>query len=212
MILAPSLLAADFLNLSKDLQTLKDHGVQWLHYDVMDGYFVPNHSFGKDILCQIKQRFDFVYDVHLMVSSPRIFIEYFSNLADVLTIHIEACKDIEEAIELIKVIQGYGIKAGISFKPKTDVSTIFPLLSIVDLVLVMSVEPGFGGQSFIHNSLDNVKILKELKDKNGYRFMIQIDGGINLQTSKLAQAAGVENFVVGSYLFKSLSTKISEFQ
>lgn len=212
MILAPSLLAANFLNLSKDCQILKDHGIQWLHYDVMDGHFVPNHSFGVDILKQIKQNFDFIYDVHLMVSNPRTFIEYFSKVADVLTIHIEACKDINEAIELIDVIHGYGIKAGICIKPKTDVAAIEPLLKHVDLVLVMSVEPGFGGQSFMVEMLDKVRILKNIKDNHQYSFMIQIDGGINKETGEMSRLAGVENLVVGSYLFKDLTTRISEFQ
>jgi ribulose-phosphate 3-epimerase len=212
MILAPSLLAANFLNLSKDCQTLKDHGIQWLHYDVMDGYFVPNHSFGVDILKQIKQNFDFVYDVHLMVSNPRLFIEYFSKVADVLTIHIEACKDVQEAIELINIIHNHGIKAGICIKPNTSVSAIEPLLSHVDLVLVMSVEPGFGGQSFMFEMLEKVRSLKEFKKKHDYHYMIQIDGGINKETGEQARLAGVENLVVGSYLFKDLTSRISEFQ
>lgn len=212
MILAPSLLAANFLNLSKDCQILKDHGIQWLHYDVMDGHFVPNHSFGVDILKQIKQNFDFIYDVHLMVSNPRTFIEYFSKVADVLTIHIEACESTEEAIELIGIIQNHGIKAGICIKPKTDVTAIEPLLNIVDLVLVMSVEPGFGGQSFMDEMLDKVTLLKSIKEKHGYRYMIQIDGGINKETAERSRLAGVENLVVGSYLFKDLTTRISEFQ
>jgi ribulose-phosphate 3-epimerase len=212
MILAPSLLAANFLNLSKDCQILKDHGIQWLHYDVMDGHFVPNHSFGVDILKQIKQNFDFIYDVHLMVSNPRTFIDYFSKVADVLTIHIEACESTEEAIELIGIIQNHGIKAGICIKPKTDVTAIEPLLNIVDLVLVMSVEPGFGGQSFMDEMLDKVTLLKSIKEKHGYRYMIQIDGGINKETAERSRLAGVENLVVGSYLFKDLTTRISEFQ
>jgi ribulose-phosphate 3-epimerase len=212
MILAPSLLAANFMNLSKDCQTLKDHGIQWLHYDVMDGYFVPNHSFGVDILKQIKQNFDFVYDVHLMVSNPRLFIEYFSKVADVLTIHIEACKDVQEAIELINIIHNHGIKAGICIKPNTSVFAIEPLLNLVDLVLVMSVEPGFGGQCFMVEMLEKVKLLKEFKNKNDYHYMIQIDGGINKETGEQARLAGVENLVVGSYLFKDLTSRISEFQ
>lgn len=212
MILAPSLLAANFLNLSKDCQALKEHGVKWLHYDVMDGHFVPNHSFGVDILKQIKQNFDFIYDVHLMVSNPRTFIEYFSKIADVLTIHIEACKDTEEAMELIQIIQSHGIKAGISVKPKTELSAIEPLLNNVDLVLVMSVEPGFGGQTFMSEMLDKVKVLKKIKDRYNHQYMIQIDGGITKETGELSRLAGVENIVVGSYLFKDLATKISEFQ
>ncbi len=212
MILAPSLLAANFLNLSKDCQILKEHGVQWLHYDVMDGHFVPNHSFGVDILKQIKQNFDFIYDVHLMVSNPRTFIEYFSTVADVLTIHIEACKDINEAIELIDIIQNHGIKAGICIKPNTDVAAIEPLLRYVDLVLVMSVEPGFGGQSFMVEMLDKVRLLKNIKDNHQFSFMIQIDGGINKETGEMSRLAGVENLVVGSYLFKDLTSRISEFQ
>lgn len=212
MICAPSLLAANFVCLEKQLTTLQNKGITWLHYDVMDGYFVPNHSFGADILKQIKAQFNFAYDVHLMVSSPKIFIEFYKSLADVITIHIEACNTIEEAKTMIQLIQSYGIKAGISIKPKSEVESILPLLDEVDLVLVMSVEPGFGGQVFMMNSLEKVKELKTYKDKHQSKFMIQIDGGVNKDNGQLCKEAGVENCVVGSYLFQDLEHRIQEFQ
>lgn len=212
MICAPSLLAANFVCLEKQLTTLQDKGITWLHYDVMDGYFVPNHSFGADILKQIKAQFNFVYDVHLMVSSPKIFIDFYKSLADVITIHIEACHSLEEARTLIHLIQSYGIKAGISIKPNSGVQSILPLLNEVDLVLVMSVEPGFGGQAFMIESLDKVKELKTYKESHHSKFMIQIDGGVNKQNGQLCKDAGVENCVVGSYLFQDLENRIQEFQ
>ncbi len=212
MICAPSLLAANFVCLEKQLATLQDKGITWLHYDVMDGYFVPNHSFGADILKQLKAQFNFVYDVHLMVSSPKIFIDFYKSLADVITIHIEACHNMEEAKTLIHLIQSYGIKAGISIKPKSGVESILPLLDRVDLVLVMSVEPGFGGQAFMMDSLDKVKELKTYKEKHHSKFMIQIDGGVNKQNGQLCKEVGVENCVVGSYLFQDLENRIQEFQ
>jgi ribulose-phosphate 3-epimerase len=212
MIIAPSLLAANFLCLEKQCEELLKHDLNWLHYDVMDGYFVPNHSFGADILRQLKQKYPFFYDVHLMVSQPKIFIEFYRSLADVITIHIEACSHPQEAIELLKKIRSYGIKAGLSIKPNTSVEVIETCLPFCDLVLVMSVEPGFGGQPFMIDSLEKVKYLQELKLRNQYSFMIQIDGGINLETAKLAQEAGVENCVVGSALFKDFPNQLKAYQ
>lgn len=211
MIYAPSLLAANFLNLEKQCETLLEHHLNWLHYDVMDGYFVPNHSFGAGILAQIKERFNFIFDVHLMVSSPRIFIDYYKSLADVITIHVEACASLQEAKELCQLIRSYGIKAGLSVKPNTPINKIESLLNEVDLVLVMSVEPGFGGQSFIVNSLDKVRALKASKEKHGYNYIIQIDGGMNNTTIQRAQEAGVENCVVGSYMFADFPQRLKEF-
>ncbi len=212
MIIAPSLLAANFLCLEKQCEELLKQQLTWLHYDVMDGYFVPNHSFGADILKQLKQKFPFFYDVHLMVSQPKIFIEFYKTIADVITIHIEACSHPQEAIELLKKIRSYGIKAGLSIKPKTSVEMIESCLPFCDLVLVMSVEPGFGGQSFMMDSLDKVKQLKELKIKHDFDYMIQIDGGINQETAKLADAAGVENCVIGSALFKDFPSQLGVYR
>lgn len=212
MIIAPSLLAANFLCLEKQCEVLLDHKLNWLHYDVMDGYFVPNHSFGADILRQLKQKYPFIYDVHLMVSQPAIFIEFYKSLADVITIHIEACTSEQEAISLLCKIREYNIKAGLSIKPNTSIKAIEACLPYCDLVLVMSVEPGFGGQAFMVDSLDKVVLLKNLKQKHHYQYMIQIDGGINQETAKLAQDAGVENCVVGSALFKDFPQELGAFK
>lgn len=211
MIYAPSLLAANFLELGSQCETLLKHHFNWLHYDVMDGYFVPNHSFGAIILSQIKAKYPFTCDVHLMVSSPAVFIEYYKDLADVITIHIEACAHMQEAMQLCRLIRSYGIKAGISIKPNTDVEAIVTLLAQVDLVLVMSVEPGFGGQRFIMDSLTKVRTLKALKEAHGYTYMIQIDGGITSENAMMVQAAGCENCVVGSYMFANFPSRLQEF-
>lgn len=211
MIYAPSLLAANFLELGNQCDILLKNNFKWLHYDVMDGYFVPNHSFGAAILSQIKAKYPFICDVHLMVATPDIFIEYYKSLADVITIHIEACAHSEEAKQLCRRIQSYGIKAGISIKPNTSIAAIEDLLKEVDLVLVMSVEPGFGGQAFMPNSLDKVKTLKALKERYGYSYIIQIDGGITATNANLVQDAGVENCVVGSYMFANFPQRLQEF-
>jgi ribulose-phosphate 3-epimerase len=212
MIIAPSLLAADFICLEKQCDVLLEHELNWLHYDVMDGYFVPNHSFGADILRQLKAKYPFIYDVHLMVSQPAIFIEFYKSLADVITIHIEACSSEQEAIGLLNKIKSYDIKAGLCIKPNTSVKAIEACLPYCDLVLVMSVEPGFGGQPFMMESLDKVTLLKQLKEKYEYNYMIQIDGGINQDNVKICQDAGVENCVVGSSLFKDFPHQLGGFK
>ncbi|WP_423362882.1 ribulose-phosphate 3-epimerase [Mycoplasma sp. P36-A1] len=202
-IIAPSILSANFLNLKEDINKIDNSKAEWIHFDVMDGHFVPNISFGPTILEVFKNNSNRFLDVHLMVNNPKFFIDLFIDAkADLIVFHYEATKDIEETKQLIQYIQEKGLKAGVSIKPKTNVEDIMPILDIVDLVLIMSVEPGFGGQSFMLNSLDKVKYLKEYQAKNKAKYLIQIDGGINEETAQQAANAGAQVLVAGSYLFK----------
>ena len=172
--IAPSLLAANFTNLDSELNKLKDANIKYLHYDVMDGHFVPNISFGPAILKQIK-KYGFIYDVHLMVSDPKFYAEKFiESGADIITFHYEVVDDPYLVIDYIK---SYGIKAGISIKPNTDISVLDDLLDYVDLILVMSVEPGKGGQKFLEQTYDKLKYLKD--KKKCYHYVVEVDGGVN---------------------------------
>ena len=200
--LAPSLLSANFYNLEKDLKVLKEEKIKYLHLDVMDGMFVPNISLGVPVIESIKKNTgeDFVLDTHLMVERPERYISNFKNAgADILTIHQEATGDF---CEVLTIIKEQGMKAGISVNPETDINKIDECLKIADLVLVMSVHPGFGGQKFIAETLEKVRYLKEERDKNNYKYMIEIDGGINLENVKMVCEAGVDIVVAGSAVFK----------
>ncbi len=201
MIISPSILAADFLNLETEISHFKEQTDLWLHLDVMDGHFVPNMTFGIPIIKQLAKKTRLPLDVHLMVTNPEFYLE---NLCDTslnnMTFHYEAHSD---QLSFVKNIKKY-FKAGISLKPKTSIDVLdHELLSELDLILIMSVEPGFGGQKFMNDSLDKVSKLKKLREENNYSYTIQIDGGINDQTSKLAIEAGVDNMVAGSYIFKN---------
>lgn len=201
--LAPSLLSANFYNLENDLAALKDENVKYLHLDVMDGMFVPNISLGVPVIESIKKntRDDYILDTHLMVERPERYITNFKEAgADILTIHQEATKDY---CEVLTIIKDQGMKAGISVNPETDIKKIDDCLSIADLVLVMSVHPGFGGQKFIDGSLDKVKYLQDVRIKNGYKYMIEIDGGITIENVKSVCEAGVDIVVAGSAVFKN---------
>lgn len=196
-IIAPSLLAAkDILKESKQIENLENI---WLHFDVMDGKFVPNTSFSLSDLNLIRTNTKLFLDVHLMIENPEVYFnDYVVNGADLVTIHYEATNDLKS---LIKAIKDKGVKVGVSIKPKTDVELIIPYLKDIDLVLVMSVEPGFGGQSFITSSLDKIAKLRKEIDDNNYKCLIEVDGGINNETGKLCKEAGVDILVAGSYLF-----------
>lgn len=201
MILAPSVLSLDYSNFNEEL-TILNNKVKWIHFDVMDGHFVPNLSFGPHIFKNFRTNSSLYLDVHLMVSDP----DYFSSVfikegADGITFHYEAYKDIDKCLNLINKIKSQYVKAGISIKPSTDIKMIEPLLKYVDLVLIMSVEPGFGGQDFIESSLDKARWLKEYKDNNNLNYHIEIDGGINSQTAYKAIDAGCDVLVAGSYIF-----------
>ena len=206
-IAAPSILSADF---SKLLEEVKDVSTaKFLHIDVMDGHFVPNITIGPLIVKSIKGKVDMVFDCHLMISDPKKYTESFAKSgADIITFHYEALNSKEEILDLIDYIHSFKIHAGISIKPNTSVDVLDDeILSKVDLVLVMSVEPGFGGQKFMENSLPKIKKLRELKDKFKYNYIIEVDGGINKETAVLVKVAGVEAIVAGTYVFKSQDRK-----
>ncbi|MCU0104495.1 ribulose-phosphate 3-epimerase [Acholeplasma vituli] len=198
MFIAPSILTANFNQLGSEIETISKS--DYLHLDVMDGHLVPNISFGPHVLSGIKHLTKIPLDTHLMIQNPLDFIDQFVEIgSSIITVHVEANK-VQESINRIKAS---GVKAGITLKPKTKLDEIFPFLDQVDLVLVMSVEPGFGGQKFMEDQLDKVRKLVEIRRAYKYHYLIEIDGGINGQTAKLAKEAGVDIAVVGSYVFNS---------
>ena len=196
---APSILAANFMNLEKELNDIKKAGAEIIHFDVMDGHFVPNITFGPMILAQAKKNCDLIFDVHLMVEEPLKFIPWYAKAnTDIITFHLEASPFPKREIELIK---SFGIKAGISIKPQTDVKLLDDIIDDVDMVLVMAVNPGFGGQEFGVEAVERIKYLKE-KTKNT-NTLIEVDGGINSKTAKLCIEAGADILVAGSAIFGS---------
>ncbi len=200
MKVAPSILSADFTCLEESIKRVNK--ATFLHVDVMDGIFVPNISFGPSIQKQIRSKFsEMIFDTHLMIIDPIKYIKEFADAgSDYITFHIEAKSDINETIDLI---HSYGIKAGISIKPGTDPKVLIPYLKKLDLVLVMSVEPGFGGQKFMPSAIDKIKWLDEYKNKNNLSYIISVDGGINKETYPLVLNAGANLAVMGSFLFKA---------
>ena len=200
-IISPSVLSADFGHLADDIAMLDRSEAEWVHIDVMDGVFVPNISFGFPLMPPIRKGTKKVLDTHLMIVNPEKYIERFAKAgADIVTIHLEATDDLHGAIATIKKA---GDKAGVSIKPKTPVSAIVPYLNELDLVLIMSVEPGFGGQSFIEGSTEKVAELRREMDRCGSQAMIEIDGGITLDNAAEVYAAGCEVLVAGSTVFAS---------
>lgn len=195
MILSPSILAADFTKIDQEIKELDSYNVQWVHLDVMDGVFVPATTFGPDLVEQLRPLTKMFFDVHLMIVDPIKHVDAYVNAgADLITFHVEA---VEDSMEIINYIKSKGIKVGISLKPATNVDTIKHLLPYVDLVLVMSVEPGKGGQSFITGALDKIKEL------SGGDFLIEVDGGVNETTGKQCIDAGADVLVAGSFVFKN---------
>lgn len=203
-IVAPSILSLDYANVSEQLKQLNESKAEWMHFDVMDGHFVPNLTFGPDLLKGFKKCTDMVMDVHIMVEDPAFFSDVFLKAgADILTFHYEACKDEKEVRMICEEIHACHAKAGVSVKPGTPISVLDPLLDVIDVVLIMSVEPGFGGQSFMEDMLDKVRYIKKQIAEQNRSTLIEIDGGINADTAKLAKAAGVDVLVAGSYVFRN---------
>ncbi len=199
--IAPSILSADFSILGEEIKSIEKAKADWVHIDVMDGHFVPNISFGEPIVKSIRKITNMPFDVHLMIENVDYYINDFASAgADYITIHQEAGNHIDRSIQLIKSL---GIKAGISLNPATPVSSIEHLLPELDLVLIMSVNPGFGGQKFIPYTLDKIRLLKELRGKYNYNYLIEVDGGVNIENAQMIIDAGVDVLVAGSAVFKS---------
>ncbi len=210
---APSILSANFNNLLEEVKDIEM--ADYLHIDVMDGHFVPNISLGTCVYKWLKNKVDLVFDVHIMISDPKKYaLDFIKAGADILTFHYEALNNREEINNLIDLIHENNCKVGISIKPNTSVTVLDEFLDKIDLALVMSVEPGFGGQSFIPGALDKIKYLKNKKVNNNLNFEIEVDGGINKETSKLCVEAGVEVLVAGTYVFNNNDRKklIEEMQ
>ncbi|WP_288634006.1 ribulose-phosphate 3-epimerase [uncultured Butyricimonas sp.] len=201
VIVSPSLLSADFLHLSKDIEMVNRSQADWFHLDIMDGVFVPNISYGLPVVSQIKKIATKPLDVHLMIVQPERYVEAFHKAgADILTVHYEACTHLHRTIQQIK---SQGMKAGVSLNPHTPVSLLEDVIEDIDVVLLMSVNPGFGGQSFIEQTINKVDKLKKLIMESNSHTLIEIDGGVNFETGKRLVNAGADALVAGSFVFNS---------
>ena len=202
VIISPSILSADFANLERDIKLVEDAGADWIHVDVMDGHFVPNITIGVPVVKSIKKIAKIPLDVHLMIENPEKYIKPFADAgADILTFHYEAVQDVKSVIDLIK---SFNVKAGVSIKPKTPPEKILDYLKYLDLLLVMTVEPGFGGQSFMDDCAEKIPVIKRHAPEN---LIIQVDGGINAETAKICTNYGANSLVAGNYIYKSDNIK-----
>lgn len=199
MIIAPSLLNSDICQIGETLKTIKEAGAAYLHIDVMDGHFVPNMSFGPGAVADIRKKTDLVLDCHLMIEQPeKLIAEFAAAGADIITVHTEATKHVYRVLQMIRAT---GCKSGVALNPGTAIEAVLPVLELVDQVLVMTVNPGVGGQSFIPSTTEKIKKLKQLREQGGYTFDIQVDGSISKTTIKDCLRAGANVFVSGGYLF-----------
>ena len=204
-LISPSLLAADFGNLERDITMLNQSEADWFHLDIMDGVFVPNISFGFPVMKYIKKHAQKPLDVHLMITDPDRYIDNFHESgADILTIHLETCHHLHRTVQRIKSL---GMKAGVSLNPHTPVNLLKDIIADLDLVLLMSVNPGFGGQKFIPNALEKIKVLKQLITEKKSNALIEVDGGVDYSNAKALIEAGCDVLVAGSYVFKSKNPK-----
>lgn len=205
IIISPSILSADFANLERDIKKVEISGADWLHIDVMDGHFVPNITIGIPVVKSIKKISNIPLDVHLMIENPEKYAESFIQAgADILTFHYEAMKSEDDILQLINLIKSMNCKAGMSIKPKTPAEEIIKYLEYLDLLLVMTVEPGFGGQKFMPDCAEKISLIKKHADN---KLIIQVDGGINDKTAKICKDYGAESLVAGNYIYKSENIK-----